>query len=214
VKASCRPGKPGAMAVRAVWQFFPASSAGDTLRLHAPRDPERVVAELTFPRQEKGERLCLADYVRPADSLLAGRDAVCLFVVTAGEGVRARYEALKAEGRYLESHAIQALAIETAEAAAEWLHKKLRGQWGFPDLPDATAMDLFQAHYHGKRYSFGYPACPDLGMQAKLFELLRPEDIGATLTEEFMMEPEASVSAIVFHHPDAKYFSAGKEYLA
>jgi 5-methyltetrahydrofolate--homocysteine methyltransferase len=201
------------MAVRAVWQFFPASSAGETLRLHAPRDPEKVLAELTFPRQEKGERLCLADYVRPADSLLAGKDAVCLFVVTAGEGIRARYEALKAEGRYLESHAIQALAIETAEAAAEWLHKKLRGQWGFPDLPDATAMDLFQAHYHGKRYSFGYPACPDLGMQAPLFALLRPEEIGVTLTEEFMMEPEASVSALVFHHPDAKYFSVGKEYL-
>jgi 5-methyltetrahydrofolate--homocysteine methyltransferase len=211
VKASCR--KPGAMAVRAVWQFFPASSAGDTLRLHAPKAPDRILAELTFPRQDKGERLCLSDYVRPADSELAGRDAVCLFVVTAGEGIRARYEALKAEGRYLESHAVQALAIETAEAAAEWLHKKLRGQWGFPDLPDLTPMDLFQAHYRGKRYSFGYPACPDLAMQKTLFDLLRPEEIGATLTEEYMMEPEASVSALVFHHPDAKYFSVGKEYL-
>jgi len=213
LKASSRPGGASPMAVRAVWRFFPASSAGDTLRLHDPRDPERVAAEFTFPRQEKGERLCLADYVRPADSELAGRDAVCLFVVTAGEGIRARYEALKAEGRYLESHAVQALAIESAEAAAEWLHKKLRGQWGFPDLPDATMMDMFQAHYRGKRYSFGYPACPDLGMQSALFSLLRPEEIGVTLTEEHMMEPEASVSAVVFHHPEAKYFSAGKEHL-
>jgi 5-methyltetrahydrofolate--homocysteine methyltransferase len=201
------------MAARAVWQFFPASRQGDTLRLHAPSDHERIVAELPFPRQDKGEALCLADYVRPADTLLPGRDTVCLFVVTAGEGIRARYEALKAKGEYLKSHAIQALAIESAEAAAEWLHKKLRGQWGLPDLPDATMMDLFQAHYRGKRYSFGYPACPDLSMQVKLFELLRPEEIGVTLTEEHMMEPEASVSAIVFHHPEAKYFSVGKEYL-
>jgi 5-methyltetrahydrofolate--homocysteine methyltransferase len=211
LKAQSRAGGAAPMTARAVWQFFPASSAGDTLRLHAPHDPDRTVAEFTFPRQEKGDRLCLADYVRPADSLLAGRDAVCLFVVTAGEGIRARYEALKAEGRYLESHAIQALAIETAEAAAEWLHRKLRGQWGFPDPPDMTALDLFQAHYRGKRYSFGYPACPDLAMQRLLFELIRPEEIGVTLTEEHMMEPEASVSALVFHHPEAKYFSVGKE---
>ncbi|MFT3774619.1 MAG: methionine synthase [Minicystis sp.] len=213
LKASSRPGSASPMLARAVWRFFPASSVGDTLRLHDPRDPERVAAEFKFPRQDKGERLCLSDYVRPADSELAGRDSVCLFVVTAGEGIRARYESLKAEGRYLESHAIQALAIESAEGAAEWLHRKLRGQWGFPDLPDATMMDMFQAHYRGKRYSFGYPACPDLSMQAALFSLLQPEEIGVTLTEEHMMEPEASVSAIVFHHPDAKYFSVGKEHL-
>ena len=213
LKATSRAGGASPMAARAVWRFFPAASAGDTLRLFDPKDHDRVIANFTFPRQSGGERLCLADYARPEGSELAGLDSVCLFVVTAGEGVRARYESLKAEGRYLESHAVQALAIETAEAAAEWLHKKLRGQWGFPDLPDLTMMDLFQAHYRGKRYSFGYPACPDLGLQATLFSLLSPEEIGVSLTEEQMMEPEASVSALVFHHPDAKYFSAGKEHL-
>ena len=213
LKAESRPGAAAPMVARAVWQFFPASRVGETLRLHDPVGSERVLAELTFPRQEKGERLCLADYVRPEGSLLPGRDAVCLFVVTAGEGIRARYEELKARGEYLKSHAVQALAIESAEAAAEWLHKKLRAQWGFPDLPDATMMDMFQAHYRGKRYSFGYPACPDLALQEKLFSLLSPEEIGVSLTEEHMMEPEASVSALVFHHPDAKYFSAGKEHL-
>jgi 5-methyltetrahydrofolate--homocysteine methyltransferase len=213
IKASSRQKGEAPMRARAVWRFFPATSAKETLRLHDPKDPDRVVAELAFPRQESGERLCLSDYVRAEGSELAGRDSVCLFVVTAGEGIRARYEALKAEGRYLESHAVQALAIETAEAAAEWLHKKLRAQWGFPDLPDVTMMDLFQAHYRGKRYSFGYPACPDLAMQTTLFSLLSPEEIGVTLTEEHMMEPEASVSAVVFHHPEAKYFSVGKEHL-
>jgi 5-methyltetrahydrofolate--homocysteine methyltransferase len=212
LKAKARPGGAMPIAARAVWQFFPASSDGNTLRLYTPQDPERPLCEFVFPRQEAGEALCLADYVRPA-ALTSGRDAVCLFVVTAGEGVRAYYEELKAKGCYLESHAVQALAIETAEGAAEWLHRKLRGQWGFPDPPDITVTDLFHARYRGKRYSFGYPACPDLAMQTKLFDLLRPEDIGVSLTEEFMMDPEASVSAIVLHHPSAKYFSVGKEYL-
>ncbi len=212
LKMASRKGGSSPMEARAVWRFFEASSEGDTLRLHAPGRDD-ILASFTFPRQPKGDRLCLADYVRPAGSDLAGRDTVCLFVVTAGEGIRARYEALKNEGKYLASHAIQALAIETAEAAAEWLHKKLRGQWGIGDGPGLTPKDLFQAHYHGKRYSFGYPACPDLAMQTTLFELLQPGDIGVTLTEEHMMEPEASVSAIVFHHPEAVYFSAGKEHL-
>ena len=129
--------------------------------------------------------------------------------MTAGEGIRARAEQLKERGDLLKSHAIQALALETAEAAAEWLHHKLRGRWGIPDEPGTTMRDRFRAAYRGKRYSFGYPACPDLSLQRRLFDLLRPEDIGITLTEGFMMEPEASVSAVVLHHPDARYFSVG-----
>ena len=215
LKSISRPGRggAGAMVARAVWQFFPAARDGDTVRLYQPGSPARVVSELAFPRQARGEGLCLADYVRPLGANGQPRDSVAAFVVTAGEGIRGRYEAYKAEGEYLKSHAIQALAVETAEAAAEWLHQRLRGQWGFPDGGGVSMMDRFQAHYRGKRYSFGYPACPDLGMQRKLFDVLLPEEIGVTLTEEFMMDPEASVSAIVMHHPDAKYFSAGKEYL-
>jgi 5-methyltetrahydrofolate--homocysteine methyltransferase len=106
-------------------------------------------------------------------------------------------------------HALQALAIETAEAAAEWLHARLRNLWGFPDPPDTTMRDRFRSHYRGRRYSFGYPACPELEDQATLFALLRPEEIGVTLTDGYMMEPEASVSALVFHHPDAIYFGVG-----
>ncbi|MDH3591060.1 MAG: methionine synthase, partial [Planctomycetota bacterium] len=137
-------------------------------------------------------------------------DHVAMFCVTAGEGVRARYEQYKADGEYLKSHGIQALAIETAEAAAEWLHHKLRGRWGFPDPPGTSMRDRFRASYRGKRYSFGYPACPDLSLQARLFELLEPGDIGVSLTDEFMMEPEASVSALVFHHPQARYFAVDR----
>ncbi len=208
-----RPKGEGKMVARAVWRFFPAAGEGNVLRLYDPADPGRVLAVFDLPRQPAGEHLCLADYVRP---LVDGKpsDAVAAFVVTAGEGIRALAEAFKARGEFLKSHGVQALALETAEAAAEWLHDKLRGQWGFPDPPTITMHDRFQAHYRGKRYSFGYPACPDLAMQRPLFELLRPEAIGVTLTEASMMDPEASVSAIVLHHPDAKYFSTGKEYLA
>jgi 5-methyltetrahydrofolate--homocysteine methyltransferase len=105
---------------------------------------------------------------------------------------------------------LQALAIETAEAAAEWLHRRIREDWGFPDPADMTMLERFQARYRGKRYSFGYPACPRLEDQAGIWKLLRPEEIGVALTEGFMMEPEASVSALVFHHPDCTYFGVGE----
>ena len=182
------------MVARAVWRFFPAVANGETILIDG-----RAFA---FPRQDRGDGLCLSDYVSREPG-----DHVCLFAVTAGAGVREHYERYKAEGEYLKSHAIQALAIETAEAAAEWLHSKLRGLWGFPDDPGLAMLDRFRANYGGKRYSFGYPACPDLALQEPLFELIDPREIGIALTEGFMMEPEAAVSAAVFHHPDAKYFS-------
>jgi 5-methyltetrahydrofolate--homocysteine methyltransferase len=203
----------GVMKARAVWRFFPAAREGNALVVFDPGDCKKERAHFDLPRQPGGERLCIADYVRPLSSTGEPQDAIAMFVTTAGEGIRAVYEAYKKDGEYLYSHVIQALAVETAEAAAEWLHKKLRAQWGLPDPTSTKVTDLFQAHYAGKRYSFGYPACPDLALQGKLFALLDPGEIGVTLTDEFMMEPEASVSAIVVHHPDAKYFSAGKDYL-
>jgi 5-methyltetrahydrofolate--homocysteine methyltransferase len=165
-----------------------------------------------LPRQAKPEGLALPDWVLPADG--SQRDHVALFVTAAGEGIRERVEQLKESGQYLRSHVLSALALETAEAAAEWMHAKLRALWGFPDAPGMTPTQRFQAKYRGKRYSFGYPACPNLEDQAKLFRLLDPGRIGVTLTEGFMMEPEAAVSALAFHHPDATYFSVGEDALA
>ncbi|MBV9033077.1 MAG: hypothetical protein JO182_01190, partial [Acidobacteriaceae bacterium] len=92
-----------------------------------------------------------------------------------------------------------------------WLHRRIREDWGFPDPPTLTMKERFTSRYRGKRYSFGYPACPNLEDQAKLWRLLKPEEIGVHLTEGFMMEPEASVSALVFQHPDCVYFSAAEE---
>ena len=133
-------------------------------------------------------------------------DYVAFMQVTAGHGVRAEATKLKEQGKFLESHALQATALELAEGFAERIHQEIRDQWGFPDATDFTMRDRFAAKYQGQRFSFGYPACPNLEDQAKLFNLLKPEDIGVELTEGFMMEPEASVSAIVFAHPDARYF--------
>ena len=198
-------GRAGTMRASALYQFFRAESEGRLLHLLDHRSGERAVT-FEFPRQPGGDRLCLADYVNPAG---AAPDNVCLFVVTAGKGVRALYQGYKERGEFLLSHAVQALALESAEAAAEWLHGNIRGMWGFPDGPEVSMRDRFQARYRGKRYSFGYPACPDVSLQTPLFDLLRPEEIGIQLTEGYMMEPEASVTAIVVHHPAAKYFGMG-----
>jgi 5-methyltetrahydrofolate--homocysteine methyltransferase len=191
-------GRAGALAARAVWRFFPAAAEGDRITLFDP-ESGRPAAAWDFPRQGREGGLCLADYVLPGDHL-------ALFVTTAGAGVRQRAEEWKRRGDYLKSHAFSALALETAEAAAEYLHACLRRRWGFPDPPEMTLRDTLAARYRGKRYSFGYPACPDLAFQRQLFEVLRPQDIGVELTEGDMMDPEASVSALVFHHPDARYF--------
>ncbi len=221
----------GEMKVHGAWRFFPARSEGNRLVLFVPGKGEaagpdagagvgnaapgaalgigrrsgsgagqQVAAEWTLPRQPRENGLCLADWVLPRG------DHVALFVVTAGAGVREAAERFRKDGEYLRSHAYAALALETAEAAAELLHQRLRAALGFPDPPGMTARDCLAAKYRGKRYSFGYPACPDLAGQRQLFAALQPADIGVELTEGDMMSPEATVSALVFHHPDARYF--------
>ncbi len=205
VRGLQREGEAGAMKGRAVWQWFRAQSEGNTMRIFSP-DGATVLEEFLFQRQRKPDGVCISDWVRPKE---AGPDWIALFVTTCGEGVRAWSERLKNAGEYLKSHAVQALAVEASEAYAELLHADLRAAWGFPDPPTMTMMDRFRTRYHGIRVSFGYPACPELEMQEKLWRLLRPEEIGVDLTEGFMMDPEASVSALVFHHPNAEYFGVG-----
>ena len=198
VKEECRA---GAMKVSGVFQFFRASAEGNSIHLYS-QDRTRL-GGFDFQRQQRENGLSLADLVAPGPA----DDSICLFVVTAGAGIRKQAEEYKRTGAYLKSHVLQALALETAEAFAEALHSDIRAAWGFPDPPGTTMRQRFRAEYQGKRYSFGYPACPDLDDQQLLFELLRPADVGVELTDGMMMEPEASVSAIVFHHPDATYFS-------
>jgi 5-methyltetrahydrofolate--homocysteine methyltransferase len=191
-----------------VYQVFRATSAGNKLTLWAGENGSaKALVTLDFPRQRKADGLCLSDYTLPESG--GQRDSVAMFVTSVGKGVRQLAENLKNRGDYLKSHIVQALALESAEAYAELMHAQLRQAWGYPDGPETTMMERFQAKYRGKRYSFGYPACPRLDDQAHLFELLKPAEIGVQLTDGFMMDPEASVSAIVFHHPQATYFSVG-----
>lgn len=185
-----------------VYQFFRAVGRGDCVHLLLPNGED--CASLPYRRLERPPFACAADWVRPTPE---EGDTVALFVVTSGATVRKAAEALRRDGRLLDSIALQALALETAEAAAEWLHRRLRTLWGFSDPPDMTMEERFRARYRGIRLSFGYPACPDLAPQAELFRLLRPEEIGVCLTEGYMMDPEASVSAVVFHHPAARYLA-------
>ena len=189
----------------AVFKFFPCSSDGQQVLVHSP-DGGTVLERFHFGRQSQREGLCLADYLLPKSA--GAVDYLAMFVTTVGPGVRDLAEAWKQEGRYLDSHILQALALEGAEGFAELLHQRIRRMWGFGDPEDATYTDLFRTRYRGRRYSFGYPACPRLEDQAQLFRLLGvTQELGVELTEEFMMDPESSVSALVFHHPDAKYFT-------
>lgn len=204
VKAFCLSQK---MEARAVWQFFPAEGSGNQILVFEPNavGDAKPIAVFDFPRQPKPDGLCLSDLLLPPTD--GQRDHLALFVGTFGTGIRRIAEDWKEAGRYLDSHILQALALESAEATAEWIHRKLRADWGFPDPPDLDHRALFRAEYRGKRYSFGYPACPDLEPQEILFQLIKPDEIQVELTDGFMMDPEGSVSAMVFHHPDAKYFS-------
>ncbi len=191
--------------VKAVWQFFEAERDGNSIRLFAP-GAGAPIHTFHFGRQRRENGLCLSDYILENED--GRRDHLAIFVVTAGGCIRERAEDWKRAGEYFKSIAIQALATETAEGASEWLHRRIREDWGFPDPPTTTMHDRFTSKYRGKRYSFGYPACPNMEDQQGIWKLLQPEEIGVHLTEGMMMEPEASVSALVFHHPDCAYFTA------
>ena len=186
---------------KAIYKFFECNSEGNSILAYD--GSSEIIVNLVFPRQELGEKLCAADFIAPKEK---GKDTMGVFVTTCGYGVNQIAKELREKGEYLKSHILQILAIESAEALAELVHKKMRELWGITDIP-LTKQEIFQAKYHGIRLSYGYPACPDLNEQAKLWKLLNPEQIGVNLTEGMMMEPEASVSALVFHHPQGKYFN-------
>ncbi|MCC3381099.1 methionine synthase [Paenibacillus farraposensis] len=198
----------GIIQAHAMYHFFPAQSQGDQVLIYDPSDISKVLHTFTFPRQQVEPYLCLADFLKPVESGVM--DYVGFMVVTAGHGIQQLSTKWREQGDYLRSHALQAVALEVAEGLAERVHHMMRDNWGFPDPADMTMKQRHGARYQGIRVSFGYPACPDLEDQGPLFQLLKPEDIGVELTEGFMMEPEASVSAMVFSHPQAQYFNVEK----
>ena len=189
----------------AILKFFPCNSDGQRILVYGP-DGQNVTEEFYLGRQFQRDGLCLSDYLLPQSK--GQVDYVGMFVTSIGSGVRALAEQWMSEGQFLNSHILSALALESAEAFAELLHQQMRQMWGIGDAAGTTPQDLFRTQYQGKRFSFGYPACPRLEDQEQLFRLLDVSaNIDLELTEGYMMDPESSVSALVFHHPDAKYFN-------
>lgn len=189
---------------RVAYGYFPAQSEGNDLILFDPQTHNEV-ERITFPRQTADRKLCIADFFAATDS---GRmDVAAFHLVTIGREVTELERRLFAEGKYEEYLLVHGMGVETAEALAEYWHKRIREEWGIAYEDADEIRLLFSVKYRGCRYSFGYPACPNLEDQAVVFRLLKPEEIGVELTEEFMLVPEQSTSAIICHHPEAKYFN-------
>ncbi|HLJ84394.1 MAG TPA: methionine synthase [Candidatus Eremiobacteraceae bacterium] len=183
----------GWLAPRAIFGFFPAASDGDDLILFQPNDPAIELARFSFPRQPAMPRLCISDYFASVDE--ERRDVVALQAVTVGAEATARYTRLQAAGEYAEALYVHGLAVEAAEGLAELVHRHIRRELGI-------------AAGQGKRYSWGYPACPDIEEHRKFFAIMPCDTIGMTITEAFQLVPEQSTVALVVHHPEATYFSA------
>jgi 5-methyltetrahydrofolate--homocysteine methyltransferase len=181
------------------------SSAGQP-RAAVPTQAKEFL-RFTFPRQREGRKLCIADFFAPKSS--GKMDVIGLSLVTIGARASVETQGLFEAGEYTKYLYLHGLGVETAEALAEYHHKLMRQELGISGEDSPHIRDLFHQKYQGSRYSFGYPACPNLEDQTKLFALLHPEEnVGVRLTTGFLLEPEQSTSAIVVHHPAAKYFVA------
>jgi 5-methyltetrahydrofolate--homocysteine methyltransferase len=182
-----------------VYGYFPVQSSGNDVIVYDPAafgadgGARREIARFSFPRQSGRERLCLADYFRPAES--EETDVLPLQIVTVGDEASRRFESLQARGEYSEAFYSHGIAVEAAEAVAQWMHARVRRELGIGEQ-------------QGKRYSWGYPACPDLDGHDALFKLLpAAEALGMSLTTAHQLIPEQSTAALVVHHPAAKYYA-------
>ncbi|MEM7622124.1 MAG: dihydropteroate synthase, partial [Planctomycetota bacterium] len=193
-----------------VYGYFPVSGDGDDLILFDPEDHDREIERFSFPRQPINRRLCISDFFRDLDECreLGRRDVLGMSCVTAGQTVSDVCKKLFDGGDYQEYLYMHGMGVETAEGLAELWHKRMRQELGFSGEDGSKTSELFQQKYRGSRYSFGYPACPDMSDQEKLWRLIDPARIGCELTENWQIDPEQSTSAIVVHHPQAKYFNA------
>jgi 5-methyltetrahydrofolate--homocysteine methyltransferase len=205
----------GVFEPKVVYGYFPCQSDGNDVVVYEPpenkdghrghRGSQRELIRFTFPRQREGRKLCISDFFAAKSS--GKMDVIGLSLVTMGAKASVETQRLFEGGEYTRYLYLHGLSVETAEALAEYLHKKMREELGIANEDSPNIRDLFHQKYRGSRYSFGYPACPNLEDQTKLFALLHPEEnVGVRLTSGFLLEPEQSTSAIVVHHPGAKYF--------
>jgi len=197
---------------RVVWGYFPCQGDGNNVVVYeadvrAGVPAPRELLRFTFPRQREGRKLCISDFFAPKSS--GKLDVIGLSLVTVGSKASVETQRLFEAGEYTKYLYLHGLSVETAEALAEFHHRLMRTELGIAGDDSANIRDLFHQKYRGSRYSFGYPACPNLEDQTKLFALLKPEEnVGVRLTSGFLLEPEQSTSALVVHHPAAKYFVA------
>ncbi len=195
----------GILEPKAVYGYFPAQSDGNDTIVYDPQDNAKELVRFTFPRQREGRKLSISDFFAPKSS--GKMDVIGLSLVTMGARASVETQKLFEAGEYTKYLYLHGLSVETAEALAEYVHKKMREDLGIAGEDSPNIRDLFHQKYRGSRYSFGYPACPNLEDQTKLFALLHPEEnVGVRLTTGFLLDPEQSTSAIVVHHPGAKYF--------
>ncbi|MFM7499177.1 MAG: vitamin B12 dependent-methionine synthase activation domain-containing protein, partial [Actinomycetota bacterium] len=191
-----------------VYGYFPCYSEGNDLIILDPQDLDSrsEITRFTFPRQRRDKRLCLSDFYASKSS---GKiDVVAFHVVTMGEAVSKATAQLFAQNNFREYLELHGLSVQLTEALAEYWHARVRDELGFGGEDSNQLGEILDQGYRGSRYSFGYPACPDLEQQVQLCELLQPERIGVNLSEEYQLHPEQSTSAIIAHHPEAKYFNA------
>jgi 5-methyltetrahydrofolate--homocysteine methyltransferase len=190
---------------QAIYGFWPVQAEGDNLIVFDPENRHRQLETFEFPRMGKPPYWCLSDFFRPAAG--EAHDAAAFMIVTVGRRVSDVAREWFAADRYKDYLHLHGLGVELAEALAEYIHKQIRVEWGIADSDAREKQELFKQRYRGSRYSFGYPACPRLEDQLKLWPLLRPERIGVELSEEFQLDPEQSTTAIITHHRQAKYFN-------
>jgi 5-methyltetrahydrofolate--homocysteine methyltransferase len=187
--------RDGHLDLQAVYGYWPALADGDTVILYDPADPQRVAGRFTFPRQAEQRRLCLADFVRPISEARNGeRDVVALQLASTGPRASEVSAELQREGRYDDMLRVHGFATQMAEATAEHVHQRIRAELGI-------------GADQGRRYSWGYPACPDLDDHRVVLQLIPGEEIGVSLTDACQLVPEQSTVAIVLHHPEARYFA-------
>jgi 5-methyltetrahydrofolate--homocysteine methyltransferase len=188
------------------WGHFAANADGDDLVLFQDEGRTGELMRYSFPRQTEAPWLCISDFFRSVDS--GEPDWASFMVVTMGDRVSEEAARLKAENQYQNYLYLHGLGVEMAEALAEYWHHRIREELGFADQDGPSLTGLFRQKYRGGRYSWGYPACPALEDNAKVVELLGADRIGITVSEGFQLEPEQTTTAIICHHPQAKYFVA------
>ncbi|MCK4577141.1 MAG: methionine synthase, partial [Candidatus Marinimicrobia bacterium] len=188
-----------------VYGYFPCNSEGNLLHIYTGPDDTSPLLTLDFPRQAEKNGRCIADFFQPVES--GAKDVLAAHLVTVGQRATEEAQRLFATDRYTDYLYFHGFAVETAEALAEYQHRMIRRELGIANDDDPDIAGLFRQKYRGSRYSFGYPACPQLEDQQYIFTLLQPDRIGVSLTEEWQLVPEQSTSAIIVHHPDAGYFS-------